>query len=574
MNYFADKGCKFDFVVDTSKARSVLEICNKYGGVCIEKESFRIFFFGYEGYLPTNGCVVSGYTSSRGRIILGPCAIDACPDAVGDWIALSYSNEIVNINVDPFSSSPVYYSNQLVSNSLHLLNIIHKHTGRYAPNLSALASNFLFENSFTMQPSTFHTPITGVYQLENGSSILVSNGAVETVRKNTYCDVVNHEEYWRLIDQGANEIVDNVSKAVSSGRTVIAALTGGRDSRLLYAAILAGGYVDDVKFTTRDIGRDLYISASLLGRFGGKYIENGDVGIFGQPFNPLLEKIQSHNQFSYHSIDSLVKQVSIHHTYPTYLLGGGFGEVYRGFYQDMVDKIISRNDGRSDSDLVSKWVRDFSEKSFANPEVAREDVESTFSKLGTADPATAFIRHYLNFRAKYHFGNKIHRSEKVDIHALQSQSLLELSQRVPSDILFSGRIVFDVTRRLCEELAYYEYDKSSDVKYHDLSYHMPSRYDGDELLFDALDYDKGISSRSRGSKLSPLPLVKEKGEIVNIYNYSFYDAPKVIDRCYTKEVFKVDREVLIKKLEWLKSKKSRNVVKYYSIFSQLDYYLN
>lgn len=574
MRYHSDKGHKFDFLVDTEKNPRLRRYLEGMGAHCLEYDYAWVYFLGLEIYVPWQGVILSGYARVQGRLVLGPCVLEDCPDGVGDWVALSLSANQLEVTTDPFSSSPVFYGHGLVSNSMHLLYECVRETGQLSTNYSALAANFATRHIFSGQSSTFHSALEGVYQLPAFSRLVVDRriNVIEERQDTSYVDL---DEYWELIDRGARELVDNISGALRTGRRVISALTGGRDSRLVYAAILAGGHCDKVAFTTKDIGRDLKVAASILGRFGGEFVGPEHRIIKGQLVSEVLDRVFSHNFFNYHSIQKLVRPVTHHYPYPIFLLGGSFGELYRGYYHGIVRSIQERNPNVTTDVAVSDWVSRCAESSVARTDLVTRDLSKTMTQLADTDVSRGFIAHYLNFRSKYHFGNKIHRQEKVDIHPLQSKSLLELSLRVPADVLFSGRIAFDVTRHLCEELAYYEYDKPARHSYQDFPYHKPSRFDGQTLAFTSAEYERGMESRRRADKSSKpkKPVAVNKGAS-DFFGYAAGQLPELIERCYTRDLFQTDKAKILKKVEEHKKKRSNKLYTYFSKFSQLDMYLN
>jgi hypothetical protein len=87
--------------------------------------------------------------------------------------------------------------------------------------------------------------------------------------------------------------------------------------------------------------------------------------------------------------------------------------------------------------------------------------------------------HYLNFRSRMHFGlTSLHRQpETLTWNPLASPSLLKAARGLPWSVKNSGRVLFDVTREMCEELAYIPYGKPT-PDYWKLPYHRSSRFDG------------------------------------------------------------------------------------------------
>lgn len=578
MEYFSDKGIKFDFLIDLKKSKKTKKLLLDMGGQCIETDELYLYVLGFQGYFPKEGILLSGYSFHNDRVILGPCQISSAAAqelSVGDWITLNYSRDRIKVETDPYSTSPVFYSEYIVSNSLHLIHKALKANLDYSVNLSSLASNFIIQNSFTHQQSTFQTPIKNVFQLQDQYSIEIKEKKTTLINNKIEKKLASKEEYWELIDKGANEIVNNISCIKKLGRNITAALTGGRDSRLLYSAILAGGWTNDVTFTTKDIGQDLEIAASILGKFGGNfYAPTKTPTIVGESLEVSLNRCFSNNFYTYHAIEKLVKQVSYQQAEQSILLGGSFGEVYRGFYHDIVEDINNLGNGKAGQNDIQSWLHKNSIKSFAHPELVTSELENTFLQLETTDTAQAFISHYLNFRAKYHFGNKIHRDNKIDLHPLQSENLLELSRRVSSEVLFSGRIIFDVTRHLCEELAYHEYDTDNNFIFDTIDYHKPSQYDNKNYTkFSSQDFHSGIKDYEIKKKItSSLPPILKEHNTHNFFKYVSKQLPMLVENTYSRDLFQAEKDDILEKVYWLESKNSNNLYKYYSIFNQINHY--
>lgn len=576
MRYFSGKGHKFDFLVDLGKRDSVKEYLSALGAHCIQYSFANVYLLGFSGWIPQEGVFLSGFVNINGRLVLGPCLVEGEPhDSSGDWITVSCEENRVVVSQDAFSTSAVFYGNDIVSNSLLLIYECLKESNSLTVNHSSLAANFLIESGFTWQASTFDTPVSGVCQLEAFSKLVIG-GEIEVCFDSQKLDVVDYDEYWNLIEEGAKDIVSNVSAAVGSGRNLVAALTGGRDSRLVYSAILAGGYVDKVDFTTKDIGDDLRIASGILGRFGGS-VTRGASSLKGRCYNEALSQCNSDNFYLYHGIDKLVYPVSWHHSVPTFLLGGTFGEIYRGFYHDIADSIKQSYPDADSGNAINDWIEQCAQDSFVHNDLVVRELSRTMSRLPRGEVERTLIDHYFNFRAKYHFGNSVHRDEKINLHPLQSKSLLELSLRVPSDVLFSGRIALDVTRVLCEELAYCEYDKDNQQSFREMRYHKPSRFDASVVKFSADDCEKGLKryalarDQSVNKDMLPVTTARNGGILMSVCE----ELPLLVESSYSSEFFKVKESTLLKKIDWLKEKKMfGNLYKYYSIFSQLNTYIN
>src|SRR5699024_3676911 len=77
-----------------------------------------------------------------------------------------------------------------------------------------------------------------------------------------------------------------------------------------------------------------------------------------------------------------------------------------------------------------------------------------------------------------HFGLVASRmsSSKAAWHPLASPSLLRAANGLPQEVRGTGRVIFDLTRELCPELAYFNYDFGR-PKFHKVPFHFPHCYD-------------------------------------------------------------------------------------------------
>ncbi len=476
--------------------------------------------------------------------------------------------------MDDFACSPVFHGRGLVSNSLLLIDRVLRATGTFAVNRSSMASYFFQENGFSAQLSTFETLIQGIRLAPAGTSVSVKRKIKLTAQK-VDTSMVSHDEYWALLERGAAEIAENVQAAIDSFPDAIAALTGGRDSRIVYGAILAAGRQDDVRFTTLDIGRDLEIAQGLLGHFGGRF--SRDVAVIDEGFRTVrltslddsLDTQISHCYFSNHNIHRIDYPARYEAGCPFTLLGGGSGEVYRSFYGTAVRKVLACSQGETADDLamLKKWIASAAENSKADTDLLKPALEDTFTHLAGHGVSQAFASHYLNFRNKYHFGNKLQRAFKTDFMPLQSRTLLNLSRRVPAEILDHGHILSDLTEQFSADLARFEYDKPNAPDRPKHPFARRSATPRDEIACNSASYlgspvQKPVEDQTMPSYSTPYKMHK------HILDHG----TSLVASLEQRDLLGLPPEYLQGKMTWLFNKKSPGLAKWYSYVRMLDHF--
>lgn len=132
-------------------------------------------------------------------------------------------------------------------------------------------------------------------------------------------------DYHSLIREGAAEIVSNVEAIIDGPLPVICDITGGQDSRVLLAALVATGRVRDVVFYTKSFSErevrlratgdaheairrkraDVEIAAALVRRYNGSYYPKSAPSEFTKsPIDENLRFWRSHRFGSYHFMTS------------------------------------------------------------------------------------------------------------------------------------------------------------------------------------------------------------------------------------------------------------------------------
>jgi hypothetical protein len=183
----------------------------------------------------------------------------------------------------------------------------------------------------------------------------------------------------------------------------------------------------------------------------------------------------------YHHVHSSIARDSRPFYDPDILmLTGGAGELLRAHYQvhglQTDDFTTPYSSGGLIALLEAKRGTLLSPEQFA---VAADLYRETFDGLQGDTVWRRLDSHYLSFRNRFHFGapSAVRPRSVKEWHPIVSPALIKASLVLPSEVRATGRVLFDVTRELCEELAYCRHGKQP-MDYSKARYHKPSPLDG------------------------------------------------------------------------------------------------
>ncbi len=420
---------------------------------------------------------------------LGPKRMSSIPSnyGAGNYTFVDLSSHSALVQPDPFGMSMVYASDTFISNRLHLLALVIKQI-----NIPVSFSSTYNNGGFSYCLNTFDTPIDGVRILPAGATAKISNGKVhidQTYLKSEFQER-SPTEYWQLINKGAQEVIDNVTAILDSGLPVFSDLTGGRDSRVVFGALVASGRVKDVIFntisnpSTPGLVADLNIASGLVNKYGGSYQERPvPVGYSVYTPEQNLERIRSQVFGTHHWITSGdIKPLFSVSKIPSIRMLGGGGELYREYWKPMLFQIADSLKVSSD-DYLSELLYKFKDKRFGNeflPNYINYLLE-TFQRLPGKKVGHKLDAHYLNFRNRFHFGHRQSVPESMyTLNVAATPSLLEASRSLPLSEQLTGRVLFDVIRCFDDKLAYLEFDTPTDDRIFHSNYHL-SRMSNDSV---------------------------------------------------------------------------------------------
>ena len=497
LNFIPYSDTRVDFLITTRSDDYIRNLLISLGANEIIKTGYTAYIWDSrlgDRFLSGLGVLDSSFN-------LGPKRMSSIPShyGAGNYTFIDLSSHSALVQPDPFGMSMVYTSENFISNRLHLLGLVIKKI-----NIPVSFSSTYNNGGFSYCLNTFDTPVDGVKILPAGATAKILNGKVhieQTFLKSEFQER-SPTEYWQLIKKGAQEVIDNVVAILDSGLPVFSDLTGGRDSRVVFGALVASGRVKDVIFntisnpSTPGLATDLNIASGLVKKYGGSYQER-PVPVGYSVFTPgqNLERIRSQVFGTHHWITSgdLKPLFSVSKIPSIRMLGGG-GELYREYWKPMLFQTAESMKVSSD-EYLSELLYKFKDKRFGNEFFPNyiDYLLETFQILPGQKIGHKFDAHYLNFRNRFHFGHRQSVPESMyTLNVAATPSLLEASRSLPLSEQITGRVLFDVIRCFDDKLAYLEFDTPTDDRIFHSNYHLPRKSNDSVKVSPALDIVQGI----------------------------------------------------------------------------------
>ncbi|WP_038582387.1 hypothetical protein [Corynebacterium glutamicum] len=481
LQFVPHDGPQIDFIVLNEVSDSVSETFMKLGATRFDKIGYTAFVWNDR----FDECFLSGLGVFDGKFRIGPNRLSSVPRerGAGAYTIVNLERSKATFLPDYFGMAPLYHSAHLVTNRLHLAALA---VGDL--NVNAALATFYSDGGFSFTLNSFDTAVRGVRLVPAESSLQISSEGVECLSLVERSDFETAEvgDYWTLIDKGAQEIADNVDALVESGYPLLADLTGGRDSRLVFGALVASGHVRDVSFntittpSTPNQQSDLEIASGLVKKYGGSYVGRPNlIGYSEYTADQHFLRRRSQVFGTYHWIvpSDVRPTVGLTKSRVIRLLGGG-GELYRDYWVPMLFHRAPINDGVEESTIEQMLVSHRSSRFGANLlSQYLPTLVATFSALPGITLDQRLDAHYLNFRNRFHFGIRQSMPEMLSaINVAMVPSLLKAARSLPYEERQTGRVLFDVTRTFDEKLAYLQYDTPNDPRIFESRYHKPSPY--------------------------------------------------------------------------------------------------
>jgi hypothetical protein len=354
----------------------------------------------------------------------------------------------------------------IISNRLHAL-IAHlkaKKIGRKL-NASIAAMSLWSGHAFFSQCHAHDLALQDTSLVPMDRYLTVSAGRVQFRWKPVLAEAFGGIErpYESLLDEAARQIRSNVAAIGDSDLFdhVSAELSGGRDSRLVFGALVNLGRASRTPIITRDLPgtRDLRHALRIVEHYHAPiYAGEPDCPeAFVETAEDALRQWRSYYMGMYHKMSlpswSIrgARQRSIR-------LTGGCGEIYRSFWSRWLSRVLAQ--AKPDKTIEALFERLLP----GYPATHRGVTAAVFAESILSLPGETAVEkldnHYLFFRNRMHFGMRAQRIQvgRLSWLPLVSPALLLASRKLPWDHRRTGKVLFDVLDRLAPELNFFKYE--------------------------------------------------------------------------------------------------------------------
>lgn len=382
----------------------------------------------------------------------------------------------VRVLNDLFGLTPVFecrYQNGLIlSNSLNLAIELAEVLGvPLEVDRIGVISSMFSDAGIGLQISTSRTPYSPIRLLplskdfawsSRGVNVNYSSQVARAERIAAEAGKESYSEFLRLGVQDIVRTVDSVTAAEHFDKRLVN-ITGGKDSRLIAAAVQASGQSSAWRAVTNGVANspDVLIGASVAHLTGIRYLDE-PVGEL-VPIEPgqILAKRQKFYRGTYHEIRTPAGRVKEHPGSRCIRLIGGCGELYRGFYHRRF--LTSQLDGRPSADHIFSRLRQGVHREAYSEQLLQPFKELLNESLvaGGGTMSDALSTHYMEFRHRLHIGYAgLWNSwlNPLTLNPLASANLYIASRILGRREREEGRLIHDAIYALGGELAHLEYE--------------------------------------------------------------------------------------------------------------------
>lgn len=490
VNFIPHDGPQTDYFITTNDNSKTRELLEALGATVHANENYTAYV--WDSRLKDTFLSGAGVLDSNFR--LGPTSLPRMPRSFGSgtYHVVQLLHDGARVVPDTFGILPVYYSDTAVTNRLHLAALVEREIDAH----NSMSATYDY-SGFSFQFNTLHTPVRGFKLVESGHVVIVDGAKVTTSQfhlENSF-EILSKDEYWGLIERGAEDLVRDIIAMVDSDYPIYTDITGGKDSRLVFGAIVAAGRQKDVIFNTianpSNEGQkvDLDIATGLVSRYGGTYNKASSVvGYSHHSVVANMVKRRSQVFGSYHWITpSDISPVRPLNKKPFIRVMGGGGEVYRSrwnyllFTKTDLDQLATPHSildmltSHQPKDRTAQVAQDYFY-------LYCDQLVSDFMRMPGPTLGHKMDSHFLNFRNRFHFTQKQSNAESMfGLSIANSPALLSAYRGLPSSERQIGRVAYDVMRTFDEKLPHYPFDKPLNPKIFTSPYHRKSMVEEREL---------------------------------------------------------------------------------------------
>ena len=405
-------------------------------------------------------------------------------EANGEWFGVFENSETGQIAVcsDPFGYQVIFYTflgegadrKALVSASAAgMAALLRKYGVPVDPDWTHIVGNFVSERPWTKTIASNRTNLSGVRILCPGEILVlgkdfcgVSPSSLFSTPSNEYGELLR-----RGIERGISQI-EAASKLPIEHREI--RLSGGRDSRIMAAMLIASGLGDQFTVTSVNpatwpsvrsrpgLERDLVVSAKIANRYGFNWSRARS----GVRTRLTFEEAVNAWQTPFSNKNFELRTGAIHFMPDEWALElrGGAGETFRGFR--VVRGLLDRLDV-SQSTSVAEGVEMLADHLYGRRNLPNgiggelsTRLVDLFEYLGTDNLAEGLHRRFAVYRNRAHFGHLRDSASKRSLPLLplsqpefvQARNLLSYEEQV------AGIIAYDIVDQLVPELNHLEFD--------------------------------------------------------------------------------------------------------------------
>lgn len=415
----------------------------------------------------------SGTGRTTGQLVFGqPDLASISPESVhesiGEFTLFAFNGDAVEVRTDYFGVGKVYYfsGNGVVAlaNRMHLLLEVLVGIGIYiSPDRAKIRAGLQAVNQMFTQNFAAAMDVEGCRCLPAGNLLRATSAGIEllpseimeTFSQST-AQLPGSERYRALVEQGADEIVDNLRLALEHPEfeRVRIDFTGGLDARMLAAAISRiPGHTDRVEINTTHTEAsplDLPISLRLTRELGLDY-DSAARKVSEMDSRSSLLELLSVNLGGYFGLNAETSRTKLPRTLR---INGFFGEICaRPYFARLV---FGMGYAKSDpGDFAAAYLRTIPQR--ARPLSSQSDLESQFrtefEELPGRSSVAKFEAYYLFHRNGLHCSDRwASRTTAPSWGPLQSKSLFALKWTT-LDTYKDIRVQMDATEYLNEKLA-------------------------------------------------------------------------------------------------------------------------
>lgn len=300
---------------------------------------------------------------------------------------------------------------------------------------------FLFRsNMLVNQLLSLDTIFSEIRLLGPSEEVIVGSGAVPTLAV-LHREYSTPSDYESAMQDALDEMVGRLGTLIASGLPVSSAITGGRDSRAVLAALwLAHGSRDDigevVRFRSNErSGDDWRIAKALSRKYGLRVNRAAQAAEYAVDPGYGFEMWRANDLGVYSAIYQFL-------TYTAEVSLGGIGaETHRLIYSDpTLFHRLKR--------IQTHWVTD------ADVVALAARIDDSLAHLGGHEDGR--VEHYRQFRNRFHGGRTPLRT--IDVAPLNSRKLRAASSLVSPEHLDKAQLLADIMLNLAPELAAEPYD--------------------------------------------------------------------------------------------------------------------